>query len=123
MTIEEAGYSHGPVSSLPGHVSTPLPGVTCDLCSDPATRRVQGETDSMGCEYLHYCNVHYAENKASFEAPVVGACDWCGTKDVVLKPRRDYEEGMSGRVYDVCSPCIRKDQDRILEGLDNEDIE
>jgi len=77
------------------------------MCDDhpdvPAVARVQGETDSFGCEMYDVCQVCLDEIKSYKPEPA--ACDWCG-KVAKLSPQRDYDEGMCGRVYDVCSPCI-----------------
>ncbi len=31
-----------------------------------------------------------------------------------LRPHRDYEEGMAGRVYDVCDACIVKEHKQLV---------
>lgn len=42
------------------HLRPAMPeGQTCDLCDDPATIRVQGETDSFGAEWCDWCEPHY----------------------------------------------------------------
>lgn len=35
-----------------------------------------------------------------------------------LRPRRDFEEGLSGRVYEVCSACVKRENERLAEELD-----
>lgn len=44
-----------------------------------------------------------------------GTCDWCKKHADELKPRRDFEEGMNGRLYDVCQACIDKENKRLNE--------
>lgn len=112
--------SDGPVSTMPGSYH-PLPtGTMCDDHSDRlAVKRVQGETDSFGCEYYDLCQEclnHFNNHKVS------GTCDWCKQKSEDLKLRRDLEEGMSGRVYEVCQGCIEKDIRRIQQELDEYDF-
>ena len=34
------------------------------------------------------------------------------------RPRRDYEEGMTGRVYDVCGACVKKQNERLAAEYD-----
>ena len=48
-------------------------------------------------------------------------CDWCKNMCKGLRPHRDMEEGMYGRVYMVCSPCISRESDRINEELSHND--
>lgn len=110
----------GPISTLPGARHALPEGTMCDSHPDrPAVARIQGETDSMGCELNDLCAECVEEMKN--DEPMRGHCDWCKTPDQVLKPRRDYEEGMSGPVYYVCQPCITKDNARIAEELADED--
>ena len=104
--------SNGPVSSLPGSVHDLPSGSMCDDRPNvPAVRRVQGETDSFGCEYHLMCQAcvdeHRKQQQEAFEA--VGCCDWCKLPKANLRPRRDMDEGMSGPGYDVCGDCIRKE--------------
>lgn len=30
-------------------------------------------------------------------------------------PRRDFEEGLAGRLYDVCGDCVKKENERLAE--------
>jgi hypothetical protein len=107
--------SSGPVSSLPGS-SHPLPdGAKCDLHPDRnAVARIQGETDSMGCEYNLMCEQCLTEYRAEIQAERTkpSYCDWCKTMKIGCRTRRDYEEGMSGPVYNVCKECDAADQKR-----------
>jgi hypothetical protein len=79
--------------------------------------RVQGETDSFGAEYHDLCQECLNEYRAAATAARdhLGACEWCRASDVRTRPRRDYEEGLYGRVYDVCDECIRKENVRLAE--------
>lgn len=114
----------GPISSLPGARHTPPEGTMCDEHPDrPAVTRLQGETDSFGCEMHDLCweclKAEYEFRKTA--PPHIGKCDWCKTPGVKLRPRRDMDEGMSGRVYDVCTPCVERDVARINQELDEQD--
>ena len=92
----------------------------CDVHEDrPAARRVQSETDSFGCEYWGMCKECFEEHRNA--PPNVGMCDWCETPDQILRDRRDYEEGMHGRLYSVCKACIKKENDRLKEELESSD--
>lgn len=108
-------YSHcsqGRVSTLPGAVSG-----TDEQCDDhperKAVKRVQGETDSMGCEYIHLCKE--CLDKIALPIRISGHCDWCKCESDSLRHRRDVDEGMSGPVYRVCGPCIEKENKAIAE--------
>lgn len=110
----------GPISSLPGARHAVPEGTMCDSHPDrPAVARVQGETDSMGCELNDLCAECVEEMKNA--EPMRGHCDYCKTPDQVLRPRRDFEEGLSGPVYYVCQPCIVKDNERLAEELADDD--
>jgi hypothetical protein len=39
----------------------------------------------------------------------------------MLKNRRDMDEGLAGRVYEVCKSCIDKDNKRIDDELAEDD--
>lgn len=114
-----ADVSNGPVATMPGsHHSVPE-GTKCDEHSTvPAVRRIQGETDSFGCEYYDVCQACYdkdVEDRKNRDRS--GYCDWCKCHAPRVSPRRDFEEGSSGRLYDVCDACIKKESDRISEEL------
>lgn len=113
-----ADCSHGPVSTMPGTQSTPPSGARCDTHNDrPAARRVQGETDSFGCEWLDLCAECVAEFVEHARQGRCGRCDWCKCSAEDLSPRRDYDEGMAGPVYQVCGSCRAKDNDRARSEL------
>ena len=96
----------GPVASLPGSLHAAPQGQMCDDHPDrPAVRRVQGETDSMGCEMADVCQ-KCLDRVRAYE-PEPGRCDWCPNVEV-LRPVRDYDEGMAGPVYHVCKACRDK---------------
>ncbi|MGY7975507.1 hypothetical protein L1Q33_25460, partial [Klebsiella pneumoniae] len=65
-----ADISNGPVSTLRGHFCSLPTDSKCDEHPDRlAVRRVQGETDSFGCEYHDMCQECLDEYvKASQEA-------------------------------------------------------
>lgn len=108
----------GPISSLPG--SAHAAHGMCDNHPDrPATVRMQGETDSFGSEMYDLCNECAKEWRDEARKPDIGRCDWCKTDDVERRPKRDWEEGMSGPVYYVCDPC-RERYDRRTAALDND---
>jgi len=95
-------------------------------CNETATVRVQGETDSFGCEYSHYCeachklseelNDYYTKKHEDDESQ----CDWCkkAVPQKSLRHTRDIDEGSSGPVYEVCSECRTKQNDYINDELD-----
>lgn len=106
---------------LPGQRRDLPEGATCDTHPDrPAVARVQGETDSMGCELHDFCAECYAEDRAyarSAEART-GRCDWCKKEATDLRDTRDYEEGMYGPVYRVCAACKKRRDDEDQAELD-----
>lgn len=99
--------SNGPVSTLPGHAATPVAGATCEKHPDrPSYRRIQGETDSFGCEYVEMCEeCHTAYTHRDTTVESSGQCEWCHATKDDLRPYRDLDEGSSGRVYLVCQTC------------------
>lgn len=110
----------GPISTLPGARHTPPKGTMCDDHPDrPAVVRLQGETDSFGCEMHDLCR-ECADAERNVE-PHIGKCNWCKAPEQRLRPRRDMDEGMSGPVYYVCSGCAKRDEDRLREELDQYD--
>ena len=105
-----SAVTDGLISTLPDHSIFPPKGMMCDEHPDtPAFRRVQGETDSFGAEWIDLCQPCVNKHKSSSKLYAQGYCDWCYTEATDLRPRRDFEEGMYGRVYDVCGSCIDKD--------------
>lgn len=110
----------GPCSTLPGRSHDFPDGTMCDQHPDrPAVARIQGETDSFGAELNDMCQECLDEDrKAMAEADHSGVCDWCKNKAPRVRPQRDYEEGMSGRVYDVCDACIKRVNDEAERDLE-----
>lgn len=108
----------GPISTLPGSVHVAGSDRMCDHHPDrAAVVRIQGETDSFGCEMHDLC----AACAKAFREPVdtSGACDWCHNLAPKRSNTRDYEEGLSGRVYQVCAGCLKRQQDEINAELDD----
>ena len=105
----------GPISTLPGASHAVPDGMVCDNHPEaPAVARIQGETDSFGCEMEDLCQQCVDERRAyrcseagrAEEAEWrTGKCEWCKGHSTDLSDTRDYEEGMSGRVYRVCGSC------------------
>ena len=119
----------GPISTLPGTCREPPPETPCDDHPDrPASTRVQGETDSFGCEMIDMCEECFAQYRIALNSPEWldarnGDCEWCCKPATDLRDARDYEEGMYGRVYRICGACKkhRDDEDRLyLADYDDE---
>lgn len=108
----------GPISTLAGTRHALPDGTMCDEHPDrPAVARIQGETDSFGCEMHDCCQECLDEIRAyarSAEART-GQCDWCKQQATDLRGRRDYDEGLYGRVYRVCGACAKRSDERIAE--------
>lgn len=107
------------ISSLPGSGHAVPKGMTCDCHpTRPAVARIQGETDSFGCEMIDMCQECLTSHKEEVKnRDTSGVCDWCKTHKPKLFSRRDIDEGMYGPVYDVCRDCIDKDNKAIEEEL------
>lgn len=111
----------GPISTLPGAIFPAPAGVRCDDHPDrPAAGRLQGETDSMGCEMHDLCRQCLDKARAALDAGMSGFCDWCKSMATDLRNHRDWEEGSCGRVYRVCGACRRK-EDASFEEQMNDD--
>lgn len=94
-------------------------------CENDATVRVQGETDSFGAEYHHYCeacyklseelNDYYTKKHEDDESQ----CEWCNkvTTQKNLRYTRDIDEGSNGPVYEVCGECRARQAEQIAEEL------
>jgi hypothetical protein len=108
----------GPISSLPGAVHLMPEGTPCDFHPDrSAAVRIQGETDSFGCEMHDLCDECAKEHREEMREPDLGKCDWCIADNVARIPARDYEEGMHGPVYYVCAACKKRQNDKTEEYL------
>jgi hypothetical protein len=97
------------------------------MCDDhldrPAVARVQGETDSFGSELYDLCAECLAEIRKEMSDARIGVCDWCRTDANDLRHARDYEEGLTGRVYEVCGECIRRANEVAQREIDEYDRE
>lgn len=113
----------GPISSLPGTTYATPEGTVCDNHPDrPAYTRLQGETDSMGCEMHDLCK-ECAQEYSREMRNITGDCEWCKAQDVPVTTARDYDEGSSGRVYTVCRPCKDKQIKGLQEEMDYDDYD
>jgi hypothetical protein len=109
----------GPISTLQGSQHRIPDGMMCDDHPDrPAVARIQGETDSFGSEMHDCCQECIDEMKQAAKESRTGRCEWCCTEQTDIRPRRDFEEGMAGRVYDVCGGCVRAEIARMFEDDD-----
>lgn len=73
----------------------------------------------MGAELNDMCAECLEEHREEMRtADTSGECDWCRQHAAERRERRDYEEGLSGRVYMVCSSCRKRADDRAREELD-----
>ncbi|WP_024516969.1 hypothetical protein [Bradyrhizobium sp. Tv2a-2] len=117
----------GPISTLAGAMHGVPDGQMCDRHPDrPAIARVQGETDSFGCEMHDMCKECLDDHRAYKNSPEAaerrkGKCEWCKNDATDLRDARDFEEGLSGRVYRVCGACINRQQDELRAELDDMD--
>ena len=104
--------SRGPVFSLPGMLWDVEAGATCDSEGHEnalAKVKIQGETDSFGCEFMYMCGECYeAFKNRDLTEERTGTCDLCKKHKTDLAPWRDVEEGMAGPVYSACDACVEK---------------
>lgn len=112
----------GPTSRMPGSLHDLPNGTMCDMHSDrPAVARIQGETDSMGAELNDMCQECLDEHNNYLKTRnTSGVCEWCKNHADKLRERRDYDEGMAGRLYMVCTPCIDRQNRAAAEELDDD---
>jgi len=94
-------------------------GYNCE-CTSLVTNRLQGETDSFGAEYHYYCDSCVSKCMKDEDKQEDEICDWCKHKKH-LTPIRDFEEGLNGPVYYVCSKCRSKQDKYIQEEYDHLD--
>ena len=115
----------GPTSRMPGSAHTLPEGATCDRHPDrAAVARIQGETDSMGAELNDMCQQCLDEDREFLRTfDTSGACEWCGNFSPKRSNRRDYDEGMAGRIYLVCRPCIDREEEEALRELEEHDYD
>jgi hypothetical protein len=111
----------GPISTLSGSSHKVPEGTKCDRHSRRiAVARIQGETDSFGSEMNDMCQECLDQHRAYLNSPDAaerrkGICEWCKSPADDLRDRRDFEEGMTGRVYRVCGGCVKKENERLEE--------
>ena len=108
MTTDDLYASRGRVSTMPGSVHELPEGTKCDSHEDRlAVKRIQGETDSFGCEYVMLCqeclDAYHKFREEERNTPRY--CDWCKQQKLHVSPHRDVDEGMAGPVYNVCREC------------------
>lgn len=109
----------GPISTLSGAFHDCPDGQKCDEHPDRlAIARIQGETDSFGCEMYDVCQECLDEHRAYLKSPEAaehrkGICEWCKNPADDLRDRRDYEEGLYGRVYRVCGACVKRENEEL----------
>lgn len=114
----------GPISSLPGSRHGVPKGMKCDDHPErDAVVRLQGETDSFGCEMHDLCDECAKSFMAYERSPEArtGKCDWCKSVATDLRHARDYDEGSHGPVYRVCKSCRDEYRKRLEEELDSYD--
>ena len=113
------GEVTGPISTLPGTGHSLPEGQKCDRHPRrKAVARIQGETDSFGCELNDMCQECADEYRAYKNSPEAverrkGICEWCKNPADDLRDRRDFEEGMCGRIYRVCGGCVKRQNDEL----------
>lgn len=118
----------GPISSLPGSHHKSPKGMMCDNEENHpvpvlAVMRIQGETDSMGCEMHDYCQACLDKQEAALVTMEAEPCqcEWCKSTTTDCKPMRDINEGSCGRLYDVCRACRKKENDALQAELEEEE--
>lgn len=92
----------------------------CDKHEDrPAVKRVQGETDSFGCEYFFACQECLEDCAKATELRLEeeSYCNWCKSLCKGCQPLRDVDEGTCGPVYSVCPACRTKYDDYLEQEL------
>lgn len=115
----------GPINTLPGDLHRVPEGTECDYHPGrPATFRIQGETDSFGCEMEDLCDECAAtRRKEARETDTSGRCDWCKKDAEKRVSRRSSDEGLYGPVYRVCIPCRDRSEERLRQELADHDAE
>lgn len=120
----EHAAATGPIATMPGTLYGVPPGAKCDTydCVNPATVRVQGETDSFGAEMHDLCGeCARREHQGSRDFFANGECEWCQKQATDRREQRDYDEGTCGRVYFVCGKCRGRYQERLAEEAQYDD--
>ena len=104
--------------NLPGYTRKLTTPSTCERCGAEASFRMQGETDSFGCEYLDLCESCLNKTREEMHSQ---PCECCGSTEKV-RPWRDPEEGLCGPVYELCQSCRqRRDQEFLAYMGEEED--
>jgi hypothetical protein len=117
----------GPISTLSGSSHHLPEGTMCDRHPRrKAVARIQGETDSFGSEMNDMCQKCLDQHRAYLKSPAnvehrKGQCEWCKQPAEDLRDRRDFEEGLTGRVYRVCGNCVKKENERLVEEASEHD--
>lgn len=110
--------SDGPVSTYRGDLFLAGRNIMCDKHNKKiALAAIQGETDSMGCEYIFACQECVDEYLKNHNNEQEMYCEQCGLLKKT-KPRRDPEEGSSGRLYNICNECNKQMIDNFCDGED-----
>lgn len=117
----------GPIRTKPGSRHAVPEGMLCDGYNVEgehevlAVARVQGETDSHGSEMCDYCQAcldkMLAEEEAYRNEPK--CCEWCKQSKPDCIPTRDFNEGDTGPIYDVCGGCRAKQNAEATEELEH----
>ena len=100
----------GPLKSLPGSIHPVPKGAMCDNHPERfAITRIQGETDSTHAELIDCCEACAAKVRdAALMLAVDLECDGCHTASFELKNYRNPDEGVAGRLYQLCPKCIQE---------------
>lgn len=86
-------------------------------CGKPSELKVVGETDSYGSEFHFMCQACYDDmKKQALENPHLETCPRCKS-EAELIAHRDPDEGLSGPLYYLCSPCLKISNAYYMEGL------
>lgn len=100
-------------------------GNTCQFHPNiKAVIRICSESDSFGSEYYNLCAVCNTQRLYDEERKRNDPDRWeqcrCGNREPHLITYRDPDEGMHGPVYEHCSKCHERMNDRIREELEYE---
>jgi len=100
----------GPTKQLPGSLHPFPPGTRCDNHPERlAIARIQGETDSMGAELIDCCGPCAVNAREAAKLTAIDReCDRCHRLFDKLENYRDPDEGISGRLYQLCEGCANE---------------
>lgn len=97
---------------VPGDTLPLRQGAVCDKHPRRlAVKRICTEADSFGIETTNLCQACHESYLRKIQQHHSGnatdICDWCHGEYPAsqVKPHRDFEEGSSGPVYQVCQQC------------------